>query len=261
MKSCMEKGVQDVFLTMWGDNGGECSKFAVLPSLFYAAEIAKGNTNKTEMKARFKEKFGISFDRFMLLDMPKTPTGVQYCDTEKYLLYNDCFMGLLDSTVSGGENEQYAACGRCLGLLKKNEEWGYLFATEQALCEVLSIKAELGVKTHKVYERKDREELKALISDYKKLIKKLEAFYNTYKKQWYQENKPHGFDVQDIRLGGLIRRVKNCMDRLQELYDGKIDRIEELEEKQLAFCGEGENYNPQHMAYNSWSGTVTANVI
>ena len=62
-------------------------------------------------------------------------------------------------------------------------------------------------------------------------------------------------------MGGLIRRVKNCMDRLQELYDGKIDRIEELEEKQLAFCGEGENYNPQHMAYNSWSGTVTANVI
>ena len=32
--SCREQGTQDVFLTMWGDNGGECSKFAMLPALF-----------------------------------------------------------------------------------------------------------------------------------------------------------------------------------------------------------------------------------
>ena len=42
--SCREQGTQDVFLTMWGDNGGECSKFAMLPALFYAAELAKGTT-------------------------------------------------------------------------------------------------------------------------------------------------------------------------------------------------------------------------
>lgn len=263
LESCREHNVQDVFLTMWGDNGGECSKFALLPSLFYASEIAKGNTNKGDIKAKFREKYGIDFDRFMLLDLPGTLGGESVYPTsaDKYLLYNDCFMGLLDSTVSVGENELYAKCARRLGLLKKNEDWGYLFESAQALCEVLAIKAELGVKTHQVYESRDKEALKALIGDYKKLLKKLEVFYRAYKKQWFTENKPHGFDVQDIRFGGLSMRVRSCMERLQELYDGKIDRIEELEEKQLDICGNGENFGHTHIEYKRWGKIVTANLI
>jgi len=263
LKSCREHGVQDVFLTMWGDNGGECSKFAMLPSLFYASEIAKGNLNMAEIKAKFKEKFGVSFDRFMLLDLPGTPGGVanKIITAEKYLLYNDCFMGLLDSTVCGNENDQYAACGRKLALMKKDEIWGYLFATEQALCEVLAIKAELGVKTHQVYRSKDKEALKELIGDYKKLLKKLEIYYRTYKAQWFYENKPHGFDVQDIRLGGLIMRVRSCMERLQQLYDGKINLIKELEETQLDIYGHGDNHIKTHGYFNLWSAIATANIL
>lgn len=263
LKSCREHGVQDVFLTMWGDNGGECSRFSLLPALFFASEIAKGNTNKADIKAKFKEKFGISFDRYMLLDLPQTPGySADHCyNPDKYLLYNDCFTGLLDSTLSGGENEQYAKCARRLGLLKTHPEWGYLFATEQALCEVLSIKAELGAKTRKIYQDGNREELKALIADYKKLLKKMETFYKVYKKQWFTENKPHGFDVQDIRLGGLMTRIKSCMERLQQLYDGSIEKIEELEETQLDMQGNGEKYSHTPVVYNSWEGTVTANVL
>lgn len=263
LKSCREHGVQDVFLTMWGDNGGECSKFSMLPSLFYASEVAKGNENKAQMKAKFKEKYGIAFDRFMLLDLLGTPSGVagEIINAEKYLLYNDCFTGLYDSTISGGENEKYAACARKLGLMKRDEDWGYLFAAEQALCEVLAIKAELGVKTRKTYISRDKDSLKALINDYKKLQKKLEVYYRSYKNQWFIENKPHGFDVQDIRIGGLMIRVRSCVERLQELYDGKIDRIEELEEKQLDLYGNGEAFEPRHNCHNWWSEIVTANIV
>lgn len=263
LKSCCEHDVQDVFLTMWGDDGGECSKFALLPSLFFASEIAKGNHDKENIKTKFKEKFGIAFDRFMLLDLPETPGGISDMiqNPEKYLLYNDCFTGLLDSALVGGENEQYAKCARRLGLLKNVPEWGYLFAAEQALCEVLSIKAELGVRTRQVYASKKKEALESLIKDYRKLQKKLEAFYKAYKKQWFMENKPHGFDVQDIRLGGLIMRVRSCAERLQALYDNEISVIEELEEKQLDFCGDGEKFRQKHGEYNSWAGTVTANVV
>lgn len=263
LKSCRLHQVQDVFLTMWGDDGGECSRFALLPSLFYASEIAKGNYNKKEIKEKFKEKYGISFDRFMLLDLPGTAdySTKDIYNSQKYLLYNDCFTGLLDSTVAGGENEQYAGCARRLGLLKKDETWGYLFAAQQALCDVLSIKAELGIRTRQVYMSKDQEALKVLICDYGKLIKKLKMFYKVYKKQWFTENKPHGFDVQDVRIGGLIMRVRSCQDRLQQLYDGEITVIEELEEKQLDFHGDGDVFRKERCAYNSWGGTITANVL
>lgn len=263
LKSCLENGVGDVFFTMWGDNGAECSKFAMLPTLFYAAELAKGNKNKADIKAKFKEKYGIDFDRFMLLDLIGTPGGTanEPLNAEKYLLYNDCFTGLADSTISGGENEQYAKCARRLGLLKKDENWGYLFAAAQALCEVLAIKAELGVKTRQVYESKDKDALKALIGEYRKLSKKLDTFYKLYKKQWFNDNKPHGFDIQDIRLGGLMTRIESCAERLQDLYEGKIEVIEELEEKQLDLAGNGEVFEQKHKYFNNWGATVTANVI
>ena len=263
LQSCREHGVKDVFLTTWGDNGGECSGFSLLPSLFYASELAKGNTNKADIAAKFKEKYGIAFEHFMLLDLPNTPgvSSDKICDAEKYLLYNDCFTGLMDSTLAGGENEQYAACAKQLELMKKDENWGYLFATQQTLCEALSVKAQLGAKTRAVYHSRNREALKALIEDYQNAEQKLDCFYKTYKKQWFIENKPHGFDVQDIRIGGLITRIKSCKDRLQELYDGNIDVIEELEEKQLDVTGNGEKFRGQPLNYNDWMKTVTANVL
>ena len=45
VKACRDRGVKDIFFTMWGDNGGECSRFAVLPALCYSAELLEGNEN------------------------------------------------------------------------------------------------------------------------------------------------------------------------------------------------------------------------
>ena len=262
MTSCIENGIQDVILTLWGDNGGECSNFAMIPSLFYASELAKGNTNKAEMKTRFKEKFGVSFERFMLLDLPMSIMDRNSGQNpEKYLLYNDCFMGLMDSTLAGGENVAYAKNARSLALMKKHSEWGYLFEMQRALCAALAIKAELGVKTHEVYQSRDKEQLHALILEYKKFQKRLNVFYRAFRKQWYVENKPQGFEVQDIRIGGLMLRVKNCTERLQALYDGTIENIEELEEKQLDYLGAGEELSHKPIGLNVWKEIVSANVI
>ena len=264
LKGCDKNGIQDVLMTIWANDGGECSKFAVIPSLFYVSELAKGNTDVTAIKAKFQKKYGVSFEQFMLLDLPETAGGAAnfVCNAEKYLFYNDCFTGLMDCTISGGENMQYKACARKLGRLKNHEEWGYLFETLQALCEVLAIKAELGVKTRQVYHSKNKDELKALIAEYKLLLKKVKRFYHIYKQQWFLENKPHGFDVQDIRLGGLMKRLESCVERLQDLYDGKIEVIEELGERQLDFFKNSEGFVTGHSDYHCvWGKIVTANLI
>lgn len=289
LKSCRDHGIRNVIMTLWGDNGGECSRFALLPALFYASEIVKGNTDKADIKKKFKEKYGIGFDDFMLLDLPGTPGGARgyICNADKYLLYNDCFTGLLDSTLTGEENEQYALCAKKLEQVEKSEPWGYLFETEQALCETLSVKACLGAKTREIYNRMKEEELnvlrsgnrsqensntiteetgsrkalKSLLDDYQMAAEKLEIFYKVYKQQWFQENKPHGFDVQDIRIGGLLTRIRSCQERLQLLYDGEIHMIEELEEAQLDFTGAGEQFSRKPLNFNDWGRTVTANVI
>ena len=199
----------------------------------------------------------------MLLDLPGTPNGTdtRICNAEKFLLYQDCFLGLIDRNVAPGSDEQYGGCAARLAPYTRNRAWGYLFSTQKALCEVLYLKAELGVRTQRVYAAGDHNALGLLLIDYQETEKKLKHFYNMLKRQWRRENKPHGFDVQDIRLGGLIWRVRSCKERLQALYDGRIDCIEELEESRLELLGRGDTAGESSICYNSWKLTVTANPI
>lgn len=254
LSACRDNGVQNVFLTMWGDNGGECTPFMILPSLYYAAQIAKGETDINVIKNGFAEKYGIPFDTFMLLDLPGTPNwSDDIKNPDKYMLYNDCFMGIFDSTVRNGDAESYKKCAETLADVKENE-YSFLFETMKALCEVLSLKFDIGKKTHAAYKA-GREDVKKLLPVYDSLAEKTEEFYRVYRKQWMTVNKPHGFDVQDARLGGLICRIKNCRERLCDFADGRIDRIDELEEKLLNHYGNGP------ISYNSWGGAITANVV
>ena len=265
--SCLENGVDDVCLTMWGDDGAECSVFAAIPSLYHASQIAKGITDETEIKAGFKEKFGISFDDFMLLDLPDTPSkykggprgGDDLRNPEKYMLYSDMFMGKYDNIVREGDAESYAECAEKLKKLENNEIYGYLFTKARALCDVLAVKYDLGVRTRKAYLENNKADLEKVIADYDKLLILIENYYKAFKNEWFKENKPHGFDVQEICIGGLSLRVRSCRERLQQFADGEIERIEELEEPVLNLHGfEAENI-PHYES--QWHKMITANVI
>lgn len=262
--ACETQGVQDIILALWGDNGGECSRFAMLPSLYYASELAKGNEDLAKIKQGFEEKYGYSFDEFCLLDMPlssdkeKEPVGA-----EKYFLYNDCFMGLFDSIMQ--EDYQTIFADTAEKLSKHNQKadrdtrFDVLFEAMEKLFRANAIKSTLGLRTRAAYASSDKQELADLISAYDETVDAVREFYDAYEKLWMWENKPHGFDVQDVRLGGLITRIIHCRKRLKQYLDGEIDKIEELEEPLLDInC---RNDNKELVGYNNWDKTVTSNVL
>ena len=137
------------------------------------------------------------------------------------------------------------------------EKYGYLFDTLAKLCDVLSIKYDLGVKTRKTYHEADKDELCRLANeDYTKTIKYVDAFGKALEKQWFCENKTSGFDVQDLRIGGLIRRLQACKRRLLDYADGKIECIEELEGDLLPFGTKEES-----IIFNNYANNATINVF
>lgn len=261
--ACIKHGVKDVFLTMWGDNGAECSKFSLLPSMYYAAQIARGAEDLDEIKRGFYEKFGIAFDDFMLADLKGTPNEKKdsTLNPEKYMLYNDCLCGVLDSTVREGDAEAYGECAEKLKILEENPQYGYLFKTLRTLCEVLSVKFDIGVRTRRAYEAKDEGELKNIIGDYERLTGLIDAFYTAFREQWDKENKPNGFDIQDIRIGGLRLRVQHCKERLEAFLEGKIPSLSELEEPILDFYGSGKAHDPSPTCFNNWGASASVNVL
>ena len=85
-------------------------------------------------------------------------------------------------------------------------------------------------------------------------------FYNAFKEQWYRENKPNGFEVQDIRIGGLRLRIQHCKERLEAFAEGRIESLSELEEPILDFNGAGEDFGRCSMYYNDWGGSASVNM-
>ena len=90
-------------------------------------------------------------------------------------------------------------------------------------------------------------------------LARLERFHDAYQAQWMQENKPHGFDVQDIQLGGLMQRVKTCRARLEDYCAGRLDRLEELEAAQLDFFDHGKRCAEPVATH--WGQIATANIV
>ena len=262
MKACHAKGVENVVMTMWGDNGAECSKFAVLPALFTVSQMAQDIDDVETIHANFEREFGIPFEDFRALDLIGTQndSAEAIYNPEKYLLYCDPFMGQFDNRVKSGDAAGYADCAARLAVYADHAEYGYLFRSLRALCAFLSVKADLGIRTRAAYLSGDKKAAKALSTDYDAALERLDAFYAAYEQQWMHENKPQGFDVIDLRIGGQRQRLLHCRDRLLAYAEGRLDRIEELEEPVLDCCCE-EKADGQATRAIFWHEIASANVI
>ncbi len=237
IEACRDMNVQQVVMTMWGDNGCECSRYATLPALLYLAEYMRGNTDEEKIKAKFKRIFGYDYDAFMLLDKLDIiyPERKGPGRTSRKALYSDLFTGFCDLYVKRGQGADYAVLAEQLKAhAKKTRKWNYLFDCYAKMAAVFATKYELGCKTREAYKAGDKAELLRLAKeDYTLLYKQLWDFLPAFRKQWYTENKTYGFDCQELRVGGVITRVDSCKRRLLDYCAGKIDRIEELEEELL----------------------------
>lgn len=229
VSACHDRGVDNILMTVWGDDGAECSYFSILPTLMYTAEMLKGNTDG--MKERFFEIVGCDYDAFMLLDHLDTPGGRHDYNPSKYLFYNDIFCGLNDYRCDGTEDGYYKALAEKIKNIEDRGNFGYMFDMYETLAEVLSLKSDLGIRARKAYSSGNREEAAAVASDCAEAVTKLEKFHKAFEKCWFEEKKPYGFDIQDMRIGGVIQRIKSCGDRLLQFAKGEIGCIPELEEE------------------------------
>ena len=255
MKAMKKCGVEKIFFAIWGDWGRECSYYSVLPALFAYRKIYDGITDMEQIRKEFKEIVGEDFDAMMDLDLPNYVGGNQCVlgNVCKHMLYNDPFLGFLDSLCKDGVEEEYRLYAKKLRDYAECSQFDYVFENLAALCDVLSVKYTLGSRTRLAYKKNDKKQLKILIDDYTKTLNYLEVFYEKYKEYWFRECKPNGFEVHSIRLGGLKQRLIDCRERLKDYLDGKITEISELEEEILDYFGNGKQYRKVEPCVLRWS--------
>ncbi|GEN89256.1 beta-N-acetylhexosaminidase [Oceanobacillus sojae] len=246
LRACKKEKLKEVFVTMWGDNGAETPMMTALPVLqLFAEHSYHKSISEEHLRRRFHFCTGADFNDFMLFNQLDETPGVaknnpQTSNPSKLLLWQDILIGLYDANIKNLPlNKHYTELTAKLEkAVERNTNWNLLFDFYKQLSRVLSVKAELGRRLKEMYDDQDRSKLqKNVLPDLEDVKNRVDTLRKAHRKLWFSLNKPFGWEVIEIRYGGVLARIDTVIYRLNQYIEGKISKIEELEEVRLHFEG------------------------
>jgi hypothetical protein len=170
---------------------------------------------------------------------------------DRALLYNDPLLGLVDRHIEGLDTQSYYEKAAALLAGKGEGEFAPAFEVLRRLCDLLALKADLGVRLHAAYHAQEKDTLTALALDCREVCRRVRALWEAHRAAWMQYNKPFGWEICDLRYGGLMARNESIAARIEEYLAGRIERIEELGEPRLRIdCAEAAA--PRFLDQFSW---------
>ncbi|MEH7097817.1 beta-N-acetylhexosaminidase [Neobacillus vireti] len=245
LAACKQEGIKEIFVTLWGDNGAETPFAAASPILQLFAEHTYQKEVSMEMVSeRFEYCCDGHFADFMKLKLLDETPGVMKDNmnssmTSKVLLYQDSLIGLYDENIRGlslGEHYQ-----RLVPVFEKakqeNPAWESLFDLYEQLARVLADKAEIGIKITEAYRNSNYEQMKSILMTLDKIKSDVDLLRKKHRNVWFAAYKPFGWEVIDIRYGGILTRIDSAKYRIQDWLEGRISQLEELEEERLLHDG------------------------
>jgi N-acetyl-beta-hexosaminidase len=249
LNACKDEGIREVFATIWGDDTTESNIYSNLLGLQLFAEHGYSkDLDENKLAQRFSFCTGGVYESFMDLskidEIPGCMSGNPHnCNSSKFLMWQDVLLGLFDKNINELElSEHYRQLEKQMeNHAAANGEFGFVFEYMKKVCAVLSIKAELGVRTTLAYRSGDTEMLGAIAAkELPELVKRVKELREYHRSLWMKINKPMGWEVLDCRYGFLLMRLDTAIYRIEEYLDGKTDAISELEQERLYFQGEKE---------------------
>ncbi|WP_443722430.1 family 20 glycosylhydrolase [Ruthenibacterium lactatiformans] len=236
LEECRRAGVDEVFLTAWGDNGAECNLLAALYGMqLYAEFCYTGACDRQALAERFAVCTGAQAADFEAMTAFHRIPGVRDAaqspaNPGRTLLYQDPLLPLCEADYAGVDvaghykalAARYAAPAACPPVMEP------MFAFYRELARVLWRTAEWHAGAAPCVRAGDRDGARRLCACVPEICASIEALRAAARTLWFSTNRPFGFEVIDIRLGGLAARYASAGVRMEQFARGEVDTIEEL---------------------------------
>lgn len=281
LASCREQNIDKVMCTFWFDNGTETPVRTAFYSALYFAELCyREEMDMEQFDSWLLQLTGYTSEAYHLLDAFDNTPGVKK-DNEnadnpsKYLLYQDVLTGLFDGQIAGlGVDmglyykklaEQLDDLLNRKGIFSMDTQSKFpmdtVFHYYEALADILSLKSMLGIEIRKAYRAGDRETLVLLADRIRRLLPKISHLKEIREELWFSECRPFGFEVLDIRIGGVMVRLESAEKRLRNYLERKTDILQELEEPMIVYQEDPEDDSHKMCMGGFWQGMVSAGNI
>ncbi|MGM0123942.1 hypothetical protein IGI37_001316 [Enterococcus sp. AZ194] len=242
LSACKETNVTTIYATLWGDDGAETPIDTCLLGLQLFAEHQFHMFVSQEFLAhQFSLYQGESMESFLLLDSFDQTPGVAKdnphgSSVSKLILYQDPLLGLYDQTIANYSlKEHYKKLATRLTNCQTTEQSKELFAFYLKLAQLLAKKTDFGRKLRQAYQNNRKDLIPQFQEKVMILMELTDTLRSAHQKIWYAANKPFGWEILDIRYGGLFTRLETTAWRLTQWQQG--EPIPELAETILPFDG------------------------
>lgn len=243
---CKRRGVREVMVTSWADDGCECPiSSCLLGAVLFAEHQYHQFINMDAFQRRLKFITGIDYETFMKQEefdiFPSVSNRSATVTPSKYFFYEDplCSLFLLQArSVTDDLTTHYKNLSHYFSIEASqcnSPAFKAAFHFFSVFGEVMSLKWNLGLKIYEAYQTHDKIVLQSIIDQQIiPLIPLMERLNEARRNEWYITNKSFGFEVLDHRMGGLIQRLKTTQFILSSYINGTISNIPELEEDRLS---------------------------
>lgn len=239
--ACREQGITEILYTLWGDDGGYCEFESVFAGLAWAADYAfNGAVSEPRISRLFRAVCGTSYELQVELGKMEMIYGEENGAPLKVnaasVLWDDPLMGIVWHEMLARDPEIWKKALKCYKELRdrteahREDRGAGIINHAWNLLNVLARKVELRAVLVNAYRKHDFSTLGVVAEKYvPEVIDALEGLNDSFRDQWFRGYKSYGLEIMQIRLAGLRERYAELARRIDELLEGRIEKIDELE--------------------------------
>lgn len=244
VEGSLKAGVEEIFFTMWGDDGAYCEFDSAFAGLAFSAGLCCDRDEPERLEALMQLLWGVSYEDVRegwVVNHPAYEPGVspqpfwtKDCQGPP-LLWDDPVLNMYykNQKLRPGESwdqvqknlEKAVARYEPLSGREGPVDFGHLYNLARFMAE----KVDLARKLDAAWAEGNVEKLKNILDGIPALRESLGDLKASFRRQWMGRNKPHGFEVIQMRLAVLDERYLELGRRL-EAFLKTGERIPELDE-------------------------------
>lgn len=241
LTACAKANIPLALATAWGDNGGECNLTAALLGLQLYGELTfRPDYDEDELARRFRRCCHADAQAFLDLSLLNYMPGMKDNPSDpvnacKFMLYQDPLIQLFEADTAGYAMAEHfgSLVTRYARYALENPDYAPLFDFYTALANALALKCVWHEQAGDAVRSRNREQAAALADSIPATVEALDTLRVVWRRLWESTNKPNGFEIIEVRMGGIAARMATAGEKMRAFALGQVDTIPELEEQAL----------------------------
>lgn len=241
LTACAKANIPLALATAWGDNGGECNLTAALLGLQLYGELTfRPDYDEDELARRFRRCCHADAQAFLDLSLLNYMPGMKDNPSDpvnacKFMLYQDPLIQLFEADTAGYAMAEHfgSLVTRYARYALENPDYALLFDFYTALANALALKCVWHEQAGDAVRSRNREQAAALADGIGATVEALDTLRVVWRRLWESTNKPNGFEIIEVRMGGIAARMATAGEKMRAFALGQVDTIPELEEQAL----------------------------